>query len=101
MSKFRGELRSISEEASWGGGEEKRGGPPGLEASADVMTLRRDVGGEVITLSTSFSSCCGGERTWSAEGATGGGEREEKGVEWLEKEDKREGDIIQVYKNFY
>ena len=61
VSKFKGELRSISEEASWGGGEEKRGGAAGLEASAEVMTLRRDAGGEVMSFS--FSSCCGGEST--------------------------------------
>ena len=79
VSKFKGELRSISEERSWscGGGEENRGAP-GLED----MTLRRDAGGEVMSASIP-SSCCGGERTWSAAeaGAVRGGGGEEGGRE--------------------
>lgn len=66
VSKFRGELKSISDEGSCGGGEEKRGAP-GLED----MTRRREAGGEVMSASF-ISSCCGGERTWSAAGAEGG-----------------------------
>ena len=64
VSKFKGELRSSSEERSCGGGEEKRGAP-GLDASHEDMILRRDAGGEVMSASIP-SSCCGGERTWSA-----------------------------------
>ena len=79
VSKFKGELRSISEESSWscGGGEEKRGAP-GLDASPqEDMTLRRDAGGEVMS-SSFISSCCGGERTWSAADEAVWREREQK-----------------------
>ena len=65
VSKFKGELRSSSEERSCGGGEEKRGAP-GLDASPhEDRILRRDAGGEPMSASMP-SSCCGGERTWSA-----------------------------------
>lgn len=60
VSKLSGELRSTSEDISWEGGEEKRGGP-GLDASQDDPTRRREAGGEVMSGSL-FISCCGGER---------------------------------------